>query len=133
VIVKPTRVKKEEQQQGDLTEAVKNSVFVVLTYSVAALTIFAIGRFSWWLGLVLFAVFTSYILGRLVTLGIIVVYEGLIMRVVFRLFRTRGVDPAKFDQIVERATDVFWTNVLLGSIEVYLLILTILLGASFMW
>ena len=123
----------DQERREDSAEILKNSLLVAAIHSFFAFAIFVVGRFSWWLGLIFFVIFVINILGRLVFVGILFVIEALVIRIALRFIRVRGLNPARFEQTLERATGLFWTNVQMGSLEIYLLAITTLLGVSFFW
>jgi hypothetical protein len=57
----------------------------------------------------------------------------LVVRIAVGFVRVRGLNPAKFDQILLLTKRMFWTNILLGCVELYFVVMTILLGVSFFW
>ena len=119
-----------EQESGTET---REGWFLFLVHSLIALVIFAIGRFVWWLGFAFFVIFAAHILSRLVFVGLLVIFEGWIMWIVVRFVRARGLNPANFDDVLQNSKKLAWINFLMGSIEIYLVVITIWLGLSFFW
>ena len=117
----------------DSTEIARDSLYVVLTYFVFAFAIFILGRYFWWLGFICFAIFAIQVVGRLLLSGVVLLIAGLAARLLFRFIRTWGLHPTKFDDIVGKATDLVWLNLIVGTTECILLVITILLGLSFFW
>ena len=117
----------------DVMEALKNSLIVVLVYFLIAAVIFSIGRFVWWVGFAFFAIFAAYALFELVAVGFFLILLGLIVRIAVRFVRARGLTPARFDSVLEGGEGLFWTALLMGSVELCLVLITIVLGLSFFW
>jgi len=121
----------DHENPKDVIESLKHSLIVVLLYSLIAVAIFTIGRFVWWVGFTFFAIFAAYALFELVAAGVLFVLFGLILRIVIRVVRARGLSPDKFDAMLESGKGFLWSTLVMSSVELYLVLITILLGISF--
>ena len=122
-----------DDERKDFGESLRHSLLVVLLYTFLAVIIFVVGKFVWWFGFALFLIFAANTLSRLVFVGGIFVLVGFVIRIAVRFVRFRGLDPARFDEMLHLSKKLFWTNVLLGSVELYFVVMTTALGVSFFW
>ena len=113
------------KRTADFEESVHHSLSAILRYSFFAFAIYVIGTYFWWVGFICFLLFVIQLVGRLVLSGIVLFIGGLVIKVI----RARGLHPTKFDAAAKATTGLL----LIGATESLLILITVLLGASFFW
>jgi len=122
-----------QPNERGFSESLRHSIWAAAICSLLALLIFGVGKFAWWVGIVLFAIFVFYILNRLAMAGFLLIVECIVAVIMAGFIRARGLSPASFDGMVEKTTDLLWLNILIAALETYLVVITVLLGVSFFW
>ena len=125
--------KTRDSEAAEWTEIGKEWLTVVAVHSLAALIIFAVSRHSWWFAVVLLVLFAIQVLSRLVLTGFVFLILGLVVRLFVRFIRFWGLHPSKFDTVLQRGKEIGWLSLVMGSIELYLVLLTVLLGFAISW
>ena len=123
----------EDPEKSQLSSILTGSLLTALRYSGFAAAVFSISKFNLWLGMVLFAIFAFQVASRILFGGVILFIEGLVIRLFWRVIRTRGMAPSSFEKAARSATNLFWLNVIAGSLELYLSLITVFLGLSLFW
>ena len=108
----------------------KRFLITTLVFSLIAAAIYVIGTFVWWIGLILFVAYALIILARLVRIGFALAIETAIFGALFSIIK-RGLSPLKFDKVHQLGGSVLVITVVWILVEIYLLLITFLLGSSF--
>jgi|RhiMethySRZTD1v2_1073278.scaffolds.fasta_scaffold104828_5 hypothetical protein len=118
---KPDRKSKNENV---VSMGLKDSLITAGFFSIFALLVYGVGRFSWWVGLALYVLFIVYAISKFLTNGLAFAIGLLMMWVFYAAVRKWGVRPARFDDAAESMTKLVWVCLPMGIVAIYLLVLT---------
>ena len=128
-----SRVKSIASETAEWPAILREYVIVAAVYSAFAALTFIVARFSWWTAVALLVLFGFAVASRLVMVALVLLMEGIVVRLSVGLVRMRGLHPSAVDSLFQQARSIFWLNLIAGLTEGYLVMLTILLAFAISW
>ena len=127
-MVEPSNETPENQKD---TLSVQDWLIRIFFHSVSAAVVYFAGRFSWWLGFVLFIGFFFYVLVEVIFYGVVVFTQALLGFLMAKRIRTRGVKLDRLDELKQPLGSLLKMNIVLAAFDIYILSLTIALAGFF--
>jgi len=130
--VKNTPQKEEGDEKKDLLESLKDSILQSFALSIVALIIFVVGKFFWWLGFILFLVFSIYLLIGFLVAGLVFLFLAWIFRLISSHISIRGLKLEKIDDEFQRIISYGGGHLaVVVAAQLYCLLVLCLLGYFF--